>query len=128
MTRYLIQRNLDQLIQHCIQEATEFHHTNQTKSKALQQLKYTVLIAEKAATKHTEQVLRAIVKLWPAAEDIPRAYQTMHQIVEILGWFAKGDYFVPLVLGMLADDSFKGNPKNTIILLNILAHMLSGTA
>ena len=73
-------------------------------------------------------MLRAIFKLWPTAEDIPHAYQTMRQIAEILGRFVKGEYFVPLVLGMLADDSFKGNPRNTITLHNILAYMLSSTA
>ena len=72
-------------------------------------------------------MLRALVKLWPSADDIPNAYQTMHQIVEIMGFFAKADYFVPLVLGILSDESFKNSHKNTIVLLNILAHMLKET-
>jgi len=46
-----------------INDATMFQSTGPAKSIALDQLKYTLLIAEDNITKHTESILKSLVKI-----------------------------------------------------------------
>jgi hypothetical protein len=108
----------------CISEISEFQNTNQTKAKALDQLKFTLLIGEDKITKHTELILKSLVRISHTAEDIPEAKKKIYQIVEIIGFFVKSAYYIPLVISILGQEEYKNSSKNTIILLNILGHML----
>lgn len=58
------------------------------------------------------------------AEDIPDAGRKIEQIVEVIGYFVKSEYYIPLVLNILNHEEYKNSQKNTVVLLNILGHML----
>ena len=44
--------------------------------------------------------------------------------MEVVGYFVKSSYYIPLVLNILCQEEFKNSAKNTITLLNIFANML----
>jgi hypothetical protein len=48
----------------------------------------------------------------------------VQHIVEIIGHFVKSEYYIPLIIHVLAQEDVKGSTKNTVVLLNILGHML----
>jgi hypothetical protein len=56
-----------------ITDATLFQSTGQAKSIALDQLRYTLYIAEDNITKHTEYILKSLVKISGMSEEIPEA-------------------------------------------------------
>ena len=90
----------------------------------MDQLKFTLLIGEEGITKHTETILKSLVKISQNADDIPDARKKIFQIVEIIGYFVKTSYYIPLVISILSQEEFKNSTKGTITLLNILGHML----
>lgn len=90
----------------------------------MDQLKFTLLIGEEKITKHTEVILKSLVRISHTAEEVPDAPRKISQIVEVVGFFVKSEYYVPLVLSILGQEEYKNNSKNTIVLLNILSHML----
>lgn len=107
-----------------IAEITEFTTTNQAKSKALDQLKFVLLLGEEGTARHTEAILKALVRVSLGAEEIPEARKKIYRVVEVVGYFVKSSYYIPLVLNILAQEEFKNSAKNTITLLNIFANML----
>jgi hypothetical protein len=108
----------------CINEITEFQNSSQTKAKALDQLKYALLIGEDKITKHTELLLKSLVRVWLNAEDIPDCRRRVWEVVEVIGYFVSSGYYLPLVANILGQEEYKNSVKNTISLLNILGHML----
>jgi hypothetical protein len=103
---------------------TEFQNSSQTKAKALDQLKHALLIGEDRITKHTELLLKSLVRVWLNAEDVPDCRRRVWQVVEVIGYFVPSAYYLPLVANILAQEEFKNAPKSTVALLNILGHML----
>lgn len=69
---------------------------------ALEQLKYTLLIAEHSITKHTETVLKALVQISFSMSEIPESSLKIQQIVTVLGYFVKPSYYIPLVTSILS--------------------------
>ena len=129
MTRYLIQRNMDQLVTYvkyqkiqCIREATQFVNTSHTKLKALEQLKYAVIIGQQKTTKHVEVIIKTLVKVWQM--DIEHSAFVIKQIVEIIGLHVKVDYYLPLIINMFSQQQFKNSPKNTIVMLQLMGYLL----
>jgi hypothetical protein len=68
---------------------------------ALDQLKYTLLIAEDKIMKHTETVLKTLVKISHTGEEIPEALQKIKHIVQIIGFFVTPSYYIPLLTSIL---------------------------
>ena len=68
---------------------------------ALDQLKYTLLIAGDKISKHTENVLKTLVKITHAADDIPGTTQKIQQIVQIIGYYVSASYYIPLLTSIL---------------------------
>lgn len=56
--------------------------------------------------------------------EIPGCAGKVRQIVEIIGFYVKSDYYIPLIVSILGQEDIKNSGKNTIALLNILGHML----
>ena len=78
-----------------------FQNTGRTKGMALDQLKYTLLIAGDKISKHTENVLKTLVKITHAADDIPGTTQKIQQIVQIIGYYVSASYYIPLLTSIL---------------------------
>lgn len=83
-----------------------------------------LLLGEEGTARHTEAILKALVKVSLGSEDIPDAKKKIYRVVEVVGYFVKSSYYIPLVLNILGQEEFKNSAKNTITLLNILANML----
>lgn len=88
----------------CINDITEFQNSSQTKAKALDQLKYALLIGEDKITKHTELLLKSLVRVWLNAEDIPDCRRRVWEVVEVIGYFVSSGYYLPLVANILGQE------------------------
>ena len=108
----------------CITDITEFQNSSQTKAKAIDQLKYALLIGEDKITKHTELLLKSLVRVWLNAEEVPDCRKRVWQVVEVIGYFVSSGYYLPLAVNILGQEEYKNSTKSTIALLNILGHML----
>lgn len=92
------------LLTQCINEITEFQNSSQTKGKALDQLKYALLIGEDKITKHTELLLKSLVRVWLNAEEVPDCRRRVWQVVEVIGYFVSSGFYLPLVANILGQE------------------------
>lgn len=69
---------------------------------ALDQLKHTLLIAEDKIAKHTERVLKTLVKISQTADEIPESPKKIQQIVKVIGRFVTPSYYIPLLTDILS--------------------------
>ena len=69
--------------------------------------------------------MRALVKIWQS--EIQDGEKTIQEIVVIIGYHLSSDFYLPLVLNMLGAEDFRNSPKNTVILLKMIAYMLQKT-
>ena len=84
-----------------------------------------VLLAEAAVQPHLEKIMRALVRIWQAGVD--GGERTILEIVVLLGYHLTSQFYLPLILDLLAAEDFKTSPKNTVVLLKLLAYMLQKT-
>ena len=69
--------------------------------------------------------MRALVKLWQM--EIEGAEKIIQEIMVIVGYHLKSDFYLPLMFSLLQSDEFRNSPKNTVILLKLIAYMLQKT-
>lgn len=56
--------------------------------------------------------------------DLDQILKRVSEIVEIIGFHVKSEYYIPLMMDVLAQEEFKNSTKNTIVMLDMVSHML----
>jgi hypothetical protein len=50
--------------------------------------------------------------------------RTIKDIMSIIGYNVKSNFYLPLMMNILTEDEIKNSQKNTIILLKLISYML----
>lgn len=62
------------------------------------------------------------MKIWQL--DIEAAEKTIKEIMAIIGYNVRSNFYLPLMMNILTEDEIKNSSKNIIILLKLISYML----
>ncbi|KAM3138390.1 hypothetical protein pb186bvf_009476 [Paramecium bursaria] len=114
--RYIIQKNLNQLIPMVLKEATEFQSSNQLKLKSLQQLKWICYIAD--VQEHLTQIFKVLAKL--LYSDDKYFEKEIKQICFVIGNRIQSDFYLPTLISLaqLEEQTASRTLANILILIS----------
>lgn len=122
-TKYLIQRNSQQLIEICLRELNEFQNTNATKFSNLIQLQNILVISEGKSLSQVDAILRTLYKQYFNFDDAT-FQEAMEKVAAILGVVTPGDVLFPLIISHIQEEEKKQSFHSLTIILILLANML----
>mmetsp|Transcript_46400 Transcript_46400/g.53774 ORF Transcript_46400/g.53774 Transcript_46400/m.53774 type:complete len:558 (-) Transcript_46400:155-1828(-) len=118
-SRYIIQKNLKQLLEQVCHEINEFTTTSFMKSKAINQLKHIIVLAESNIREFLELIVRTMKKCY--MRDEKALVDQIKVVVELLGMYVEIDLSMQIFMKLLNEEDTRNSPRLLSNLLEIFS-------